>query len=333
MKTYPFKITVATILFAAGITITSCGDNKAAAKDNTATAEVAETDEKDDKALQDKMNPYVDAINTVSKPINKGYSYYLKYVDAETGEQLNKNGSVYFLSEIQNLDGKLAAIEKASQTAPKADIDQYATPYVTKAKAALELHNQLAAYYNAKEDLMDKRAKGIALHKDYVTVLTDFKTTALQVSDAYDKYYKDGNAKYLAKLEKKGDVMRIAANHLMNEAEVLKDNFYAAFPEKGDVKFTPEFETVMTQTSKFQTLLSTYNTTQQGLSEQDKKRFFRAGTSFSSFASSAENLLIYIRTAIDKIKNGSDPNSYDSQYKGVSEQYGNMIDEFNRNQF
>ncbi len=331
MKTYPLSL-LAGIALAITITVfTSCGENKGAP--NTAGTEVSADDEADDKAMQTKMTPYVDVINSVSKPINKGYAHYLKFADVETGEERKKGVSISFLSEIRNLDAKLAAVEKAAQTEPKADIDQYAAAYVTKAKAALALHNQLAAYYSAKENLMDNGAKGKALHKDYVAALTDFKATALQVADAYDKYYKDGNVKYLAKLQKKGDVIRLAANHLMNEAELIKDNFYSAIPNEGPVTATPELDAVMTQTSKFQELISAYNTAEQSTSEENKKKFFRAGTSFSSFGSDAKSLLTNIRSAIDKIKKGADANSWDYDYKGVAEEYEDMIEEFNRNQF
>lgn len=330
MKTYPLSL-LAGIALTTTITVcTSCGENKGAP--NTSNTEVSTGEETDDKALQAKMTPYVDAINTVSKPLNKGYSYYLGYVDAETGEQLNKSGGVYFLPEINDADTKLTAIENAAKQTPKADIDQYATAYVTKAKEALAIHNQLAAYYKAKEDLVDKRAKGIALHKDYITILTDFKATAKQVADAYDKYYKDGTAKYLAKLEKKGDKVRLAANHVMNEAEILKDDFYAAIPQKGPITITPELEAVMTKTTTLQNLITTYNTAEKSLTEEEKKKFFRAGTSFSFFSSSANSLLTDIRSVIDKVKKDAKAN-IDYEYKNVAQTYDNMISEFNRNQF
>ncbi|GEM_PF-2328787 len=331
MKTYPLSLLAGIALTTTITVFTACGENKGAP--NAAGTEVSADDEDDDKAMQTKMTPYVDAINSVSKPINKGYSHYLKFADVETGEERKKGLTISFLSEIRDLDAKLAAVEKAAQTEPKADIDQYATAYVTKAKAALALHNQMAGYYGSNENLMDNGAKGKTLHKDYVAALTDFKVTANQIADACDKYYKDGNAKYLAKLQKKGDAIRLAGNHLMNEAELIKDNFYAAIPNEGTVTVTPELEAVMTQTSKFQELINTYNTADQNTPEQDKKKFFRAGTTFSSFASEAKSLLNYVRTTIDKIKKGQDARSWDYDYKGVGEEYEDMIEEFNRNQF
>lgn len=332
MKKYPVYILTIALLMGISLCSTSCGDNKSSTDGKTGETGESTEDAGDDKALQAKMNPYVEAINEVSKPLNKGYSYYLNYVQAETGEPLNKAAGVYFMPEIKGADTKLTAMENAAKTEPKAAIDQYAAAYVTKAKEALNLHNQLAAYYQAKEHLVDNQAKGLALHKDYITALTDFKTTAQQVAEAYDKYYKDGTARYIAKLEKKGDKIRVAANHVMNEAEVLQKDFYAAIPSKGPITITPELEAVMAKTTGFQNLVATYNTTEQSTSDEEKKKFFRAGTSFSSFTSNANTLMTDIRSVIDKLK--KDPKAdIGYEYENIGRSYDRMIQEFNRNQF
>ncbi|MFD2921960.1 DUF3829 domain-containing protein [Terrimonas rubra] len=329
MKKYPAYILTIALLMGIMLFNTSCGNNKGTPDDKAAAA----ADEAgDDKALQEKMSPYVEVINEVSKPLNKGYSYYLNYVQAETGEPLTKGAGVYFMPEIKNADAKLTAIENAAKAEPKADIDQYAAAYVTKAKEALNLHNQLAAYYQAKENLVDNHAKGLALHKDYIAALTDFKTTAQQVAAAYDKYYKEGNAKYIARLEQKGDKVRVAANLLMNEAEVLQSDFYAAIPAKGPITITPELEAVMTRTGEFQKLIAAFNTAEQSISEADKKKFFRAGTIFSFFSGKANTLLTQIRSVIDKLK--QDPKAdIGHEYESIGRSYDDMIQEFNRNQF
>lgn len=332
MKKYLCYPSAAILLLSISILMSSCGENKGPAAANAADAGAVAGDEGDDKALQEKMNPYVEGINNVSKPLNKGYNYYLNYVQAETGEPLIKSGDVYFMPVINNADAKLTAIENAAKTAPKATIDQYAADYIAKAKTALNLHNQLAAYYQAKEHLVDNRAKGLSLHKDYIMALADFKTTAQQVAAAYDAYYKAGTAKYIAKLEKKGDKIRVAANNVMNEAEKLQQDFYAAIPQKGPINITPELEAVMAQTSGLQNLITVYTTTEAGTAEADKKKFFRPGTSFSSFASYANTLMTDIRSVIAKLK--KDPKTdIGYEYENIGRSYDQMIQEFNRNQF
>lgn len=307
----------------------SCGGDEKTAGTSTGTEAVSDTDS---KALQEKMNKYVDAVNKVSSPLNKGYAYYLNYVNKETGVALNPAGGIYFQSPINGFEKVLADVEQATKDKPAASMDKIALDYVGKAKALIALHNELSTYYDTKENLADNNAKGLALHKNYISAAESFQPTAKAFSDAYAQYYKETNEAYISKLEKEGDRVRVAANRLMNEAEQFNTAFYAAIPREGTIQMTPELEAVMQKSVELQTKLSTYSTAYKSLTDEEKKRYFRLTPSFSSLESDATGMLSDARTALEYIKTEK-TSGIDNYINGVGDKYSNMINTFNQNRF
>ncbi len=316
LNKYTFLVLATSILLAASC---SNGNNS-----NTATNDIEASTINEE--MKDKMNIYVDVINSISKDLNSGYTNYLKYVDETTGNHLGS--SIYFMPVISNSESKLAGIEKASKSSPKAPIDALAADYIAKAKTAIVLHNELSAYYGTKENLMDNNAKGSEKHTAYVTALKEFKTVSNSLFQAYDKYYKDGNAIYIASLEKKGDHIRVAANKLMNEAEVLQNEFYDAIPNNDSIVMNPALEGVMTKTSEFQTLIDNYQKAVNSISKDAlHKQYLGVDGRVVDFGKKAIDMMTAIRTTISKIKNKDTNISYD--YKNVSNNYDDMIQNFN----
>ena len=322
-----FKM-VSTGLLCASLLI-SCGEGKNMDGSTKGTEAISDSD---GKALQTKMNKYVEAVNKVSSPLNKGYAYYLKYVNKETGAALNKAGGVYFQSQVNGFEKVLADVEQATKDKPAASIDKIGLEYVAKAKTLIALHNELSTYYDTKENLADNNAKGLAKHKIYIAAAEDFQLSAKALSDACTQYYKETNEAYISKLEKEGDRVRVAANRLMNEAEQFNNAFYAAIPKEGTIQMTPELEAVMQQSAQLQTKLSTYSTAYKSLTEEEKKRFFRMTPSFSSLESDATGMLSDARTALEYIKN-KESSGIDSYINGVGDKYNQMINTFNQNHF
>ena len=328
------KITKTTLqLISTGILcatlITSCGNGKISSETNNGTEAVSEDNA---KALQTKMNKYVEAVNKISTPLNRGYAYYLNYVNKETGAALNPAGGLYFQSPINGFDKVLADVELASKEQPSAAIDKIAFEYVSKAKTLIALHNELSSYYGTKENLADNNAKGLATHKTYISAVENFQPTAKALSDAYTHYYKEKNEAYISKLEKEGDKVRVAANRLMNEAEKFNDAFYAAIPKEGTVEMTPELEAVMQQSIELQSKLTAYTAAYKALTEEEKKYFFRDILSFNSLESDATGMLSDARTTIEYAKN-KQSSGIDNYINGVGNKYSQMINSFNQNHF
>ncbi len=309
--------------FAATIACTSCGNSSTSANGEAAPAEETANDED----MQKKMNVYVDAINSVSKNLNGGLKFYLRYVDDTAA--LKPTDNPQFMQAIQDADAKLANIQKVSAENPKAEIDQYAADYVAKAKAALQLHNELANYYKTKENLTDQNAKGIAKHSAYVNTLKEFKIVADKMFATYDHYYKAGNAKYIAKLEKDGDHIRAAGNKLMNEAEAIEKAFYEATPSDQPLKMNEALESVMARTANLQKLIDTYNNAVNAIPKETfDKRFLGYAHNVRDFGNKATEFMTAVRTLIAYLKK-DDSGSIDHYYKEVGSKYDDLIDKFN----
>jgi len=329
MKITKTTLQMASIGLFSSLIIASCGGNEKSSDNTNST----ETSENFVQERQTKMNKYVDAINKITSPLQKGYNFYLNYVNKETGEKLNPDGEVYFSILLEGSDKILSDLELASKESPAEPIDKFAVEYVKKAKALIVLHNELANYYRSKGNLVDNNAKGLAKHKPYITAAENFKVIAKSLSDSNKKYYKETNEAYIAKLEKEGDKVRVAANKLMNEAELFNDAFYDAIPLEGKVEMTSELESVLKKSIVLENKINAFTTAYKSITPEEEKKFFRSTAFFSSYESDANGLLTSARTCIANIKKANEDPSIDRYINEVGGKYSDMIQSFNTSGF
>ncbi len=141
----------------------------------------ASPEEQKDAELAEKLQGYIECLNSASRDALRSRSNYLRTVDADKGPTA-KTRTVY-VSEI-NADRCVKALEKVQNKTPALpEIQAAADEYKKALEALAPITKTLHQYYDRKDYKDDKFAKGQELHPKAMAAFTAFE----KANDALDQ--------------------------------------------------------------------------------------------------------------------------------------------------
>lgn len=127
-----------------------------------------------DKNLNKKLNAYVGLINTVSENVDSSYGRYLDWVKDPKAGPTGQERNIYGIYKLNDHDTYLDRARKAKSLQPGNELDQYIDEYLSSYKELAPLVEEAYLYYDQKDYLDDKMAKGKELHPKLMAAFDKF---------------------------------------------------------------------------------------------------------------------------------------------------------------
>ncbi|HWL86353.1 MAG TPA: YiiG family protein [Polyangiaceae bacterium] len=240
---------------AAAVSLSSAANNASPPSDTGRSAQKAK--EKDpDEVLSDKLKPYTDCINRISRSEDRAKDRYYLWVDPKkgpTGHESNIMGLIG-LTDPANCVAGLDAAKTKQPSLP--DVEAAGTAYGAAASTLYPLTNEADDYYTHKNYKDDKMAKGKEIHPKLAAAFDAFDKANADLKAQVGPLNRQAKERILAKLEKtEGRKIPYLRGESMLLAEDLMKLGDVKEPKALDLpKFTAklgEFEKVLHELSTY----------------------------------------------------------------------------------
>lgn len=275
-------------------------DNATQTEESTGTADEAASNSTEDvNASNEKLNYYVDCINTHSNSVLNGYDRYLSWANEETGptgsETVNY-GVDQLYNDIQPCIDGLKKAKTMKPTYPTLDgsVDAYVSALSNVAPLIKEAHQ----YYDQEDYKDDGMAKGKEMHPKLIAAYKAFDEADATLRGELEKIQDELDVKRLADLEKtEGKKYAWHSTNVMVQAKKLL--------EKGNVADLKEIKL-----EDFQTALDNFENASKDLKTYDEahKSELGPGLGASSFIDDSDE---YLKSAKDLMRRVRDNTPYD----------------------
>jgi hypothetical protein len=258
------------------------GDDKLTAQD------------KRDIELGEKLNGYVECLNSLSSSVSSCEERYYSWADKKKGPT-GKEPNVYGLYELQQSQVDRCTKEIADSKAKppsQPEIEAVAAEYQAKVQAVLPKVAEAHLYYDSGEYKSDKLAKGKLLHKPLVEVFDAFEAADDKLRATMAKLKEGMAERELGRLERtEGKKLHYYVSAMMIPARALVNTG----APKGDAKVEPQaLEKAIDQYAVAVRAMAAYatkNTKEAG----DTSGYSSLMSKASAFENSARTMLEYVK--------------------------------------
>ena len=171
-----------------------------------------------DEAMQDKLDPYITCLNTLSSPVHATRSRYFSWVNPKTGPT-GQERNVLGLFDLPNESAQkcTAGLAKAKALPPKDPKLEAAGDEFAKTVIELDsLIDEVFTYYENKNFKDDKFAKGKAIHPKLMAAFTNFSKADNGLHSTLDGITKPLAQRALARIEREeGRKFRYHRKHVL----------------------------------------------------------------------------------------------------------------------
>jgi hypothetical protein len=176
--------------------------------------------ESEDDALGEKLNAYIDCINSVSGRVHDSERRYFSWADEKKGPT-GKERNIYGLYSISDPTSCVNGVTKAKTAKPSLPkLEEAGAAYTAAASKAFPLLKEANDYYNQKNYQDDKMAKGKELHPKLVALFDEFDKADTAMRAEVHTLNRQLKERTLANLEKtEGKKIPYLHSHLMLLAE------------------------------------------------------------------------------------------------------------------
>lgn len=202
------------------------GTTSATAAGSSALPQASPQDQADE-ALQEKIDPYIVCLNTVSSPVRSTRLQYFSWVNPKTGP----TGKERFVRGLVSLPKSLVetctkGLAKAKTLSPRdgsaAALESAGDEYGRAATELSGLVDEAFTYYDNKNFKDDKFAKGKALHPKLMTAFAAFSKADGGLHRKLDEITRPLARRVLARIEREdGKQFRYHRKHVLNTAREL----------------------------------------------------------------------------------------------------------------
>ncbi|WP_394844397.1 YiiG family protein [Pendulispora brunnea] len=162
----------------------------------------AEEPEDEDEAVGEKLNAYIDCINSLSDRFHDAERRYFDWANEKTGPT-GKERNVYGLYSISDPAKCAAGVQKANGMKPSLpELEQAGSTYAQAVTAAYPVIKEASDYYDQKNYKDDKMAKGKELHPKLVASFDAFDKADKAMRTQVDTLNRQVKERTLAKIEK-----------------------------------------------------------------------------------------------------------------------------------
>ncbi|WP_394824105.1 YiiG family protein [Pendulispora albinea] len=179
------------------------GDAGAAGGEETEASSASAAEEvSEEEAIGEKLNAYIDCINSISDRFHDSGQRYFSWADPEKGPT-GKERVIYGLYTISDPAKCAAGIEKAKTMKPSIpELEAAGTAYAAAVTSGFPVLKDANDYYDQKNYKDDKMAKGRALHPQLVSAFEGFDKADKALRAQVDTLNRQVKERTLAKLEK-----------------------------------------------------------------------------------------------------------------------------------
>lgn len=287
------------------------------------------------ESLTQKLNAYVDLLNTVSSNVFSSYDRYGLWVDLEKGPT-GKEPNVYGLYQFNDYSSYLEAADKASALTPQIDLDKDFPAYKAAYLKLKPLADEAYAYYDQEDYKDDNFAKGQKLHPDLVAAFKEFEAASTKFAADYEVVDVAQRKIEMDQYQKEGRTIAYNAASALYLTQQMYMSIRDQLAKNGNDASLLDANDLKSKTDQFDALLTTLKL-EQNNEDELKKEYGSAGASmFSSFVNDAQDTLKAAKSLYRGVrdKNLPERDDFADNTDGTPENYiytyNQMVDSFNR---
>ncbi len=236
----------------------------------------------DDDFLAEKLDPYIDCINSYSRSIHDSADRYFSWVDAEKG-LTGSEKNVYGLYAVSDPKTCVEGVAKSADAQPDdADLEAAAKAFADAVSEAHTVVNDAHKYYDEKNYKDDAFAKGKELHPKLTAVFEKFNEADVKLRDLVGEKNDALQVRELERIEKEmgKNLMWHNKNIMVLAKKVVR---------AGDVPYSPTLELDL---ATFEPLVTEFETAVDEAQKYSDANKEEAGsvTMYSSFLSQADEM-------------------------------------------
>ncbi|MEZ4266342.1 MAG: YiiG family protein [Myxococcota bacterium] len=288
----------------------------------------------EDDILNQKLNLYVDCINSYADRAFDSRGRYLSWVDEKTGptgKEKRISYGLYTMSDPKDCDAKVKQANELRPDLPP--LEEAATAYAAALMTLHPLLEEANTYYERENYKDDGAAKGRELHPKLLAGWAALDTANAALRKEFSAQRGAIQARELAELEAKGKNLRYYIAKTMNEARILTELGEPA----GDGDFgLADADAVKAQAAAMETLADEY-TAYVKAHEDEANGMMMLSRYTSAIDDFAKQAKLFSRRVVDKDKAsrselsrlGHGLTSPDGTFSKLQYQYNQMVSAHN----
>lgn len=236
----------------------------------------------EDDHLAEKLDPYIDCINSFSRSIHDTADRYVSWANPETGPS-GEEKNVYGLYEVTDPQTCVDGVKTAADTDPDdPELEKAGQAFADAVVAAREVVNDAHKYYDEEDYKDDKFAKGKELHPKLMAAFDAFDKADVALRDLVSVQNDALQERDLTRIE-----TEMGKNLMWHNKNVMI--IAKRLMREGDVKYAPEFELDL---AKFEPVVDEFSAAVEAAEKyaDANKEEANSVTMFSSFLGDAGEL-------------------------------------------
>ena len=299
-----------------------------------ATSDTVIVDSNPDKNLNEKLNAYVGLINTVSENVDSTYGRYLMWADAQTGPTGDER-NIYGLYKLNDHQTYLDRASKAKSLQPSNELDQYIEEYLHSYKELAPLIEEAYLYYDQKDYLDDKMAKGKELHPKLMAAFDKFFAVSDKLGVNYETVDLAQRKKELEQFKTSGNDLAYATTNALLTSQDLYIYLRETLHTNDNDPAKISADTFKQKLDIYEAALTSVKSYKGNKAKLNKEYGITGESLYNSFLDDSDNFFKSAKAFYRAVRDKNFPETYGSEdytegtFGNFLYTYNDMIDSYN----